>query len=74
MKKLLLLLIISSCCFYSCTKKCGHCSVIEYEPDGVTFKTETPLGEYCGSDVRVQAGKDATDMGISCTNCQIDCL
>lgn len=72
MKKIIFILLLSTS-FYSCTKKCGECFIMEYEADGVTLKQETLLGEYCGSDSKSQAGEDATAQNISCTNCQIDC-
>ncbi len=72
MKKILFPLFIV-CCFFSCTKKCGECFVVEFEADGVTVKQETLMGEYCGSDAKVQAADDANAQGITCTNCQIQC-
>ena len=72
MRKTVLALIISVC-FYSCTKNCGECFVVEYETNGVTLKQETLMGEYCGSDAKVQAGEDATAQGITCNNCTIEC-
>ena len=71
MKKILLLFLIFTS-FYGCTKKCGECFVVEFETDGITVKQETLMGEYCGSDAKVQAGEDATSQGITCTNCRIE--
>ena len=72
MKNLFIILFISIALF-SCTKNCGECFVTEFETDGVTIKQETLMGEYCGSDAKVQAGEDANNQGITCTNCRIDC-
>lgn len=72
MKKIAFTLIIFVC-FYSCTKKCGECFVVEFEANGTTIKSETLMGEYCGSDAKVQAGEDATTQGITCNNCQVQC-
>jgi hypothetical protein len=72
MKKVFFVLLISTC-FNSCTKNCGECFIVEFEADGVTLKQETLMGEYCGSDAKVQAGDDANVQGITCNNCRIEC-
>ena len=66
-----ILLLVS--CLFGCTKKCGECFIVEFETNGTSVKQETLLGEYCGSDSKTQAGEDATNQGITCNNCRIEC-
>lgn len=71
--KISLFIFFISFCFFSCTKKCGECYVVEFEADGVTVKQKTLMGEYCGSDAKQQAEEKAIAEGITCSICHVEC-
>ncbi len=71
--KISLFVFLISFCFFSCTKKCGECAVVEYDVNGVNVVNEIPMGEYCGSDAKQQAEEKAIADGVTCNNCHVEC-
>jgi len=62
--KIILVIFLISLIFFNCTKKCGECTVVEFEADGVTVKQKTLMGEYCGSDAKQQAEEMAAKQAL----------